>query len=417
MKDKKITIFGMGVSGLSALRLLHREGADISVVAQGEVNSWPNLSEVLKYVSMNKCYPQEISQDVFLSSELIILSPGIPKNHPLLKNIKAPIWSEIELGYQFVDAPIIAITGTNGKTTTVTLLGEMLNSMGYSTFVGGNIGIPLCDYPFWGKKADYIVLELSSFQLESMDSFSTKIGVILNVTQNHGERYEHFEDYLRAKLNLRSNCETFIYTNEVPCVGPGKKINLENIKMDWDLKNFKILGIHNLKNLLVIYEILKTLGIDLKKAEKALPSLKGVPFRMQYLESDYPHSVFNDAKSTNWDATLTAINSVKEDYKDVYLILGGQKRGYGDSIIPHLKEIRKNVTKVFLIGETTDFLASELADDKFALKCYKLEEALKLAKLENNGALIFSPAFPSFDQFKNYVDRGETFSGLVTGKF
>ncbi|RLA65388.1 MAG: hypothetical protein DRQ88_03440 [Epsilonproteobacteria bacterium] len=410
MKNRKVTIFGMGVSGLSALRLLHREGADITVISQGKVDFWPNLEQILKYVPREKCYSQE---EIKLDTELVILSPGISKKHPLLKDIKVPIWSEIELGFKYVDAPIIAITGTNGKTTTVTLLGEILNSMGHSAFVGGNIGIPLCDYPFWKKKAEYIVLELSSFQLEAMESFKSKVAAILNISQNHGERYDHFKDYVSAKLNITKNCESFLYTNEVPYKGPGKRIDLSDIEMDWDLTNFKIPGKHNLKNLYVIYEILNILGLDLKKAEGTLSSLSGVPFRMQYLESDFPLCVFNDAKSTNWDATLTAISSVEGD---IYLILGGQKRGKGDSILPHLAEIKKHVNKVFLIGETTDSLAREIGDEAFAISCYKLETAIEEAHKESNGTLIFSPAFPSFDQFKNYVERGEAFSKLIMGE-
>lgn len=396
----------MGVSGLSALKLLHREGADITVVNRGEVKTWNHLDEILKYT--NKCIPQDIAKETFDSSELIILSPGIPKNHNLLKETKAPIWSEIELGFRYADAPIIAITGTNGKTTTVTLLGEILKSMGYSTFVGGNIGVPLCDF----KKADFIVLEVSSFQMETIEKFKPNLAVILNVTQNHGERYEHFNDYLQAKLNIAKNIskENFLYTNEVPYDGPGIKIDLDDIKMDWDLSKFKIPGTHNIKNLFVIYEILKKLNLDLKEAEKALPNLTGVPFRMEYIKSGH-HRVFNDAKSTNWDATITAVNSINDE--NIYLIIGGQKRGHGDSILPHLDEIKKKVSKVYLIGETTDDLAAEINDDDFALKCYELKDALIEAKKENKGALIFSPAFPSFDQFKNYMDRGESFSKLV----
>jgi len=408
MKDKKVTIFGMGVSGLSALRLLHREGADITLVSKGKVDAWANLDEILKYTRKENCFSQEEAD--LSGSELIILSPGISLDHSLLKNIKAPIWSEIELGFRYVDAPIIAITGTNGKTTTVTLLGDMLKSMGYSTFVGGNIGIPLCDY----KKADFIVLEVSSFQMETIEKFKPHLAVILNVTQNHGERYDQFADYLKAKLNIAKNLDKkdFLYTNEVPYNGAGIKIDLNNIKMDWDLSNFKIPGTHNLKNLFVIYEILKKMGLDLNKAEKALPNLTGVPFRMEYIKDNH-HKVFNDAKSTNWDATITAINSVESD--KVYLILGGQKRGHGDSILPHLNEIKKNVSKVFLIGETTDSIAGEINDQNFAIKCYQLGEAIKLAQKETPGILIFSPAFPSFDQFTDYVDRGETFSNLILG--
>jgi UDP-N-acetylmuramoylalanine--D-glutamate ligase len=406
MRNKKVTIFGMGVSGLSALKLLHREGADITVVNNGEVNTWNHLDEILKYT--DKCISQDMAKEAFESCELIILSPGIPKNHNLLKDSKAPIWSEIELGFRYADAPIIAITGTNGKTTTVTLLGEILKSMGYSTFVGGNIGVPLCDY----KSADFIVLEVSSFQMEAIEKFKPHLAVILNVTQNHGERYDHFSDYLSAKLNIAKNLDKkdFMYTSDVPFEGAGIKIDLENIKMDWDLSKFKIPGTHNIKNLYVIYEILKKLNLDLKEAEKALPNLSGVPFRMELIEGNH-HQVFNDAKSTNWDATLTAINSIKN--KNTYLILGGQKRGHGDSILPHLEEIKKNVSRVFLIGETTDDLAAEINDNNFALKCYELKDALIEAKKESKGALIFSPAFPSFDQFKNYVDRGESFSKLV----
>jgi UDP-N-acetylmuramoylalanine--D-glutamate ligase len=431
LSDKKVAVYGMGKSGISALRLLSREGAKVFAISKGDPSSWyPNI---LNFISRENCYSESDPQasKIFSECDLIILSPGIPPTNDCLKGAlgKIPIWSEIELGFHFSKVPVIALTGTNGKTTTVSLLGELLTSAGFEVFVGGNIGIPYCDISFHDKKYDFAVLEISSFQLEQIESFKPRVAVILNITQNHGERYESFHDYRVAKENIARNLtqeDSFIvpssdqllvkYAKSLPSkVVEVDQKNLKEMEAFWDLSSFQLIGSHNLLNLYFCFKILKVLGISPADAKLGMENFKGVDFRLQKEDTNLPFAVFNDAKSTNYDATLTAIKSLGEKKLPIYLILGGQKRGSGDSLIPHIPELKKTVKKIFLIGQTTEMLANEIKNQIPLENALTLEKAIDLVKGDKDfkGILLFSPGFPSFDQFENYVARGRAFSTLI----
>lgn len=446
--NKKIGLFGLGVSGLSAFKLLNalnvfNETNPLIIINSGPKEIWGK--DFLKNKNIICVEEENALTEMIDQLELVILSPGIPRDHFLLKNLmekKIPIWGEIELAYQYLEqqnalSPIIGITGTNGKTTVTTFLGELI-SLKYSTFVGGNIGVPFCDYAlsiFGGqKKVDYIILELSSFQLESTERFHLNIGLMLNIFQSHGERYAKVEDYLNSKILIAKNMNEaglLIYPaeNKIEFADIDKKftkyntrkikIDLENPKTTFDLKLFKLPGIHNLMNLCFVVEVAKELKIPSEIIQKSINSFKGVKHRIQFIESknrEFKNIIFfNDAKSTNWDATLTAISAMKNYELPLYLILGGKLRGTGDSIIPFKKIILENVTKVYLIGESMNSIVEE-ADCSQFVKSQTLDASFKnfIKECQNkNAILLFSPAFPSFDQFKNYGERGEAFIKLI----
>ncbi|MFI5389829.1 MAG: UDP-N-acetylmuramoyl-L-alanine--D-glutamate ligase [Bacteriovoracales bacterium] len=431
LSDKKVAVYGMGKSGISALRLLSREKAKTFAVSKGDPKNWyPSIN---KFIPIDNCFDENDPKaaEIFSNSDIIILSPGIPTTNECLSKAigSVPIWSEVELGFHFSKVPVIAITGTNGKTTTVSLLGELLTSAGYKVFVGGNIGIPYCDISFNQEKYDFAVLEISSFQLEQIESFKPHLAAILNVTQNHGERYKTFKEYREAKENIARNLtgEDFLivptsddllvkWAKSLPSklveVDPRKISEMESI---WDLSKFQLIGNHNLINLYFCFKILKSLGIDPVKAKSGMENFRGVDFRLQKEDTKYPFEVFNDAKSTNYDATLTALKSLSEKKVPIYLILGGQNRGIGDSITGQIPELKKYVKKIFLIGQTTEMLAQELKDQIPNEKSLTIERAIEEVKNDKNfkGILLFSPAFPSFDQFENYVVRGKSFSKLI----
>lgn len=431
LQDKKVAVYGIGKSGISALRLLFREGAKLFVVSKGNPDSWH--PQVSKFIAREDCFSEDDPKalKIFSQCELIILSPGIPPTNSCLKEAlgSVPIWSEIELGFHFSKIPVIALTGTNGKTTTVSLLGELISSAGYKVFVGGNIGIPYCDISFHHEKYDFAVLEISSFQLEQIESFKPHIAVILNITQNHGERYETFNDYRVAKENIARNLtqeDFFIvpssdqllvkYAKSLPSKAVEVEENsLKEMEAFWDLSSFQLIGSHNLLNLYFCFKILKVLGISPSDAKLGMENFKGVDFRLQKEDTKLPFAVFNDAKSTNYDATFTAIKSLGEKKLPIYLILGGQKRGGGDSLIPYIPQLKKTVKKIFLIGQTTEMLANEIKNDIPLEKALTLEKAIELVKSDRDfkGILLFSPGFPSFDQFENYVARGKAFSALI----
>ena len=445
LKNKRIAVYGMGVSGLSALRFTKALEAEIIAINGGDVSSWAKAPGVLDYVTKEQCFSEnDASLPAKLNSvDIVILSPGIPRDHKLLKPLlekNIPIWGEIELAYRYLEAnnslsPLIGITGTNGKTTTTTFLGEMIEGDNKSVFVGGNIGVPFCDYAFdiysQKKKSDFILLELSSFQLESIDHFHVNIAIILNLYQNHGERYESIEDYGRSKFfitNKFTKDDVLIYPEDFAIIKnwaetqTGKKIAINTTKpaIAMDTKSFKLPGIHNLVNLAFIIKAAETIGLTTTAIQKSINTFSGVHHRIEYvdgLKGLSKFKAFNDAKSTNWDATITAVKAMEDFKLPIHLIIGGKKRGHGDSILPHLDFLKSHVDTFYLIGE----MAAEIEGEIKGLVQYKntgtLEETLKVMreKFSNTeGVLLFSPGFPSFDQFQNYAQRGEHFVKLLT---
>jgi UDP-N-acetylmuramoylalanine--D-glutamate ligase len=437
LKDKKIGIFGLGRSGLAAYELVKHFTNDLVVVNSGDPQ---NFKLAGAGVFLSDSDPN--AQIKFSDCEIILLSPGIAREHFALElaqknNVK--IINEIELGYKILKNENIrwlGITGTNGKTTTTTMLGEILNDQGKKTFVGGNIGIPLLEMvqEIWkNKKNDYqnILLELSSFQLESLFETRFHAGVILNIFPNHGERYKDTKEYAMAKWRLQD----LILSKGFFCSGKNhhfydleKKrtdilsLNLEWDKDDWltelgievDLNHFHLVGNHNLQNLFMAYQLLRVVGhFDKKKLENTLEHFHGVHHRVERVGTFLGVEFFNDAKSTNFEATLTAIKAMPKKIP-LILILGGQKRGRGDSALEVLENLKKTVQEIYLIGETSDLLYSELKDHLPTFKTQDLAQTLNVIKNKNfEGTVLFSPAYPSFDQFKNYAHRGDVFKKLI----
>lgn len=444
LKNKRVVVFGLGVSGLSAIRFLSHLGAKTIAINSGEPREWAKSPGVLDYLSLSECYSQDDQQlnKLLPDFDLMILSPGIPRDHKLLAPLKKmTIWGELELAYRYLEGasklkPIIGITGTNGKTTTTTFLGEMIATDGKKVFVGGNIGVPFCDYAYdvLSKKpdaeVDFILLELSSFQLESIDHFHVNIAIFLNLYQNHGERYESIEDYGKSKFNITnrfSDQDLLIYAEDFPIIkdwalsikGRKSAINTQRPVIYFDLSKFKLPGIHNLVNLNFILVAAQELSLSKVAIQKCIDTFAGVHHRIEYVErvQGLPHfKVYNDAKSTNWDATMTAVRAMEGMPGKLFLIIGGQRRGNGDSILPYVEFLKSRVQFFYLIGDMASDIATELEGKANFKKTDTLEKALN--DLRNNhkdevGILLFSPGFPSFDQFRNYVHRGEHFVSMV----
>ncbi len=426
---KNVYIFGAARSGVSAAKALFKKGVTSIMVSQGEPSTWESKSELLSKVPDIKLLSQEsCCEDEFSKASLIILSPGIPRNHPLLKSAiskNIPIWSEIELGFRLRigDAPIIAITGTNGKTTVVTLIGEMLKNAGKCPFVCGNIGTPFCDIVGNENSYDVVAMELSSFQLESIEKFTPDVAAILNVTPNHGERYATVEEYTDAKLNIVKNMDhskTFVtfdnFWGKYEINGPSLHLlsitSPDRVFEKFSIDKFQLVGKHNLANLMVAISCVRvTYGDECDSGiQKTIDTFSGVDFRLQRVKNRRC-TIFNDAKSTNWDATVAAVKSVCETYPDkkIWLVLGGKLRGRSDSL-GELIFLFAGVEKYLLIGEASELLKSELDGVAKYQLCDNLGGVKQyIEKEEFDGVLLFSPAFPSFDQFKNYVERGRKF--------
>ena len=394
--NKKAIVFGAGVSGRSAKKFIEDHlKYEVLLVDDSEFGAI-RTSEVVNLDGV----------------ELLILSPGIPRYHPFTQqclNAGIEVISEVELAYRHFNnrKPIIAITGSNGKTTSATLTAHLLTTLGKKVFLGGNIGIPFCEVFYEADEIDYVVLELSSFQLESCFEFRPQLGIITNITFTHQERYQSFEEYKYAKLRLfqkqNSSCHSLVSSG------------LSDIKVKANLSLIENLGQFKFKrhqipeNFYVAYWVAKTLGHKIHdqdfqtfiKREKDLPHRVEIIFQNDFL------SIYNDSKSTNFEATLKALSFF--DPKEVTLILGGKIRNQETSLA---KVENLGLRQILLFGE----LAGVAKGDY--LKYENLEDVVAtLKEFQPSGVILFSPAFPSFDLYKSYIERGMDFKRLIKEAF
>ncbi len=429
-KINKVAVFGMGKSGKAAVELAKKYKQDLYAVNKGPVESWFEAEQLDQILERCSCYSEEDFSQHFHKMDEIVLSPGIPITHPALKEalrLGVPILSEIEYAYRFVkEIPVIGITGTNGKTTTTTMITEALKKAGKKVFCGGNIGIPYCELALSQEKVDFAVIEVSSFQLETIYDFHPRIGLILNIYPNHSERYDDVHDYAKAKFNLLKNmtsADNLILGLENPYLKdieshPANKDYFQkgnlpsSFRNKFDFSKAKVKGEHNEANFYATYRVLELLNIESldKLFQEFIHEFAGVAHRLEFVLDYQGLFVYNDAKSTNTLATTTAIKAFNESHLPLYLILGGKLRNENDMVLPDLLPYKNQITRIFTIGDVAQRLVKELSGDFKVTEAGDLKNVLKIIKEENlKGNLVFSPAYPSFDQFKNYVDRGEKF--------
>ena len=432
----KVAVFGMGKSGKAALKLGQMKGLKVVAVNKGHPDTWYEKEGLQEILTKDLCFAEEEAKEIFGEVSEIIISPGIPTSHPSLElahERHVPIISEIEFAYRYCkETPVIAITGTNGKTTTTTMIQEALEKAGKKVFCGGNIGIPYCEMALSEKNYDYAVIEVSSFQLETIKDFHPHIGLILNVFPNHSERYDNVKDYGLAKFRIAMNMnenDFMILGTENPYLDDLKTSSPKTFftkgSLPEEFKKFffekaKVKGEHNEANFYAAYKVLELLNIpDLGNLfQDFIQEFKGVAHRLEFVLSKDGLNVYNDAKSTNSLATTTAIKAFKDSEEPFYLILGGKLRSESDKLLPDLLPFKDSIEKVFLIGEVTERLAEELGEEFDCMKAENLKCVFMMCKeLKLVGNLVFSPAFPSFDQFKNYVDRGEKFKQWAKESF
>lgn len=427
-------IFGLGVTGKAVCKLASRLGVEFIVVNQ----SVEEVSGALQVLSQN----DPNAGEALAQCDVILLSPGIPREHEVLtlthaKNI--PVWNEIELGFRLVREKLpqtkwLAITGTNGKTTTVTLLGEMLECDGRGVFVGGNIGTPLselaCDV-IEGKVTELgtVVLELSSFQLESLESYRPHGAAILNISASHGERYESVRDYALAKARIVSNLgagDNFFslkndtWTEKVIKPGPWLWERIDSDNLDFcglEVSGFTPFGHHNLVNLSFAIKLAKHAGASDQAIQTALNNFKGVAHRLEQIYESEDALILNDSKSTNWASTLAALKSVRSDERwgnsAITLLVGGKCRGGNDFPDTETIEVLKQQNlKLCLFGEFAKNYEEQMREKFSELEIVRDFKNL-VSVWNKKGVLLFSPAFPSFDEFTSYSDRGDSFKKLV----
>jgi UDP-N-acetylmuramoylalanine--D-glutamate ligase len=443
---KRILVVGLGRSGLSAARWLIREGADVTI---GDIMSEKDLQGELYREAMKLGAKLETGGhrvETFLNQEMIIVSPGVPLEIAPLKAAKErgiTIIGEMELAFRLFDTPVVAVTGTNGKSTAVSLLELMIRGSGARLFVGGNIGTPLMDYVMGDQSADYVLVEVSSFQLDTMEKFCPVVSILLNITPDHLDRYSDYEAYVQSKLRIFQNqgaghyavlnddderLARFLPKGEVTVLRYGmeergcrnafmhgsRMITRLPGKKDYhfDIEGFHLPGRHNLENLMGVVLAGLALGLGPEVIRNSIGDFKGLPHRIELVGSIGGTDFYDDSKATNVDA---AVRSVESFDRPLILIAGGRHKG-GD-YSPLVKAAKGKVKRAILIGEARYLIAGsfegiipfELADSmgEAVSKAYRSAEA--------NDVILLAPACSSFDMFSDYGHRGRIFRGEVKG--
>ena len=438
-----ITVIGLGKSGQGAAKLANYLGASV-FVSDSISNS--NLKEKSNY--LESCGIEvELGNhsDKIFDSKLWILSPGVPQNSSILieaKSMGIQLISEIEFASWYAKHPIICITGSNGKTTTVNLIEKMCDSESLNPILGGNVGtafseIILNDLENKPNERLYI-LEISSFQLEHIISFKPFISVFLNITPDHLDRYLNMEEYVNAKLNMIMNqtekehiifnLDDDILRNELMDVKPqvhgfslekrdkiifnvnATKIYSENENELIDLKDFALPGKHNLSNALAAATASRLIGVPDEYIKSTMINFKGVEHRLEFVKNIGGVSYYNDSKATNLDSVKVALDSF--DNK-IYLLMGGQDKGGNFlDLIPYLKN---KVKKIITFGQASGKVSKALRDAVRLKKVEDLKDAVELSHMNAvpGDIVLLSPGCASFDQFANFEERGFEFKKLV----
>ena len=440
---KKLLIIGLGRSGISTTLFLNKIGAKVLT------NDIKDKDELTSVVRMLNCLGIDFvgghHKNWLLDEvELIIVSPGVPADLPLLKiaNKKGiDIWSEVELAAKFISAPIIGVTGTNGKTLAVSLIGDIYRSAKKESLVAGNIGNPLIDIVDKISKNGRVIAEISSFQLEWIEQFKPYIGVLLNISSNHLDRHYNLNKYTKLKLRIFSNQtekDFAILNYDDPLIKSQEKnlmsqpiflsnkgvpkngIGIEDNTIVSNISDRKIIckiselpfPHHHLTSVLSAIAVSILDDIDIDVIVNVLKDYKGLPHRMEYVGRIKGVFIYNDSKATNPQSTIAALKSFK---KPVILIAGGRDKKMDFSELG--KEIDVNVKTLILIGETSDIIASTLSKDRenklFFAK--DIKDAVKIAFKQCNekDIILLSPACASFDMFRDYKERGEVFKREV----
>lgn len=443
IKNKKISIIGAVRSGIGAAKLAKKLGAIPFVSDSGDVRKLINSIDSLKAAEIEFEIGNH-SERVY-ECDLMVVSPGVPSDAEILKNAQLKeikIISEVEFASAFCRGSIIAITGTNGKTTTTDLCGYLFNECGQKAYAAGNIGLAFSEIAADVNENEFVSLEVSSFQLDLIDRFRPKVGVILNITPDHLNRYHYkVENYAASKQRIyenqnpddylilnkdsellmshlkRSSSQVYYFSTkskpEAGCFVEDDVIKfVRNGKIVFKCKREDILlrGVHNLQNAMAVIIAAKIFDLENDRIISALRNYKGVPHRLELVREISGVKFINDSKATNVDSVWYALKSFDEP---IFLILGGQDKGNDYSIIEPL--VIEKVKKIYAIGESADKIFN-FFHKKVKVDIKKnLEEVISFAinETRNGDIVLLSPACASFDMFNNYEHRGDVFKQLV----
>ncbi len=443
-ENKRVLVLGLGETGQSALRWLASRSAILSVADSRE--NPPGMDDVIKRMPQVEIHTGAFQAEILSQADLIVISPGVALNEPAVQAaIKqgVPVIGDVEIFAQYRprSAKVIGITGSNGKTTVTTLVGEICKEAGLKTIVAGNIGLPVLD-ALQMETPDVYVLELSSFQLETTHNLNLDAATVLNVCEDHMDRYSSIADYAAAKVRILAHAKTSVLNRDDAAsfsmrnkntvtfglnVAPSvHDFGLVECKEEHYLasgqrklckaSDLKIVGQHNVANALAAAGLCSAIDIDKTAIAQTLRNFKGLPHRVEWVAKIDDIDFYDDSKGTNVGATCAAIAGMTKNDKPqkAVLIAGGD--GKGQDFSPLVPAVQANARAVVLIGRDAPLIEKVLLATNVPLyRAADLPEAVNIAcKLANRGdAVLLSPACASFDMFKNYVHRAEVFVAAV----
>mgnify|MGYP002344745072 CR=1 FL=1 len=432
---------GLAKTGVASARFLAQQGARVTATDMRDETALATVLSELAGLDIRFVLGHHDEAD-FTAADLVVVSPGVPQEHPLLRKATeagVAVVSEIELASRFITAPLVAITGTNGKTTTTTVAGELFRANGFSTYVGGNIGDPLIDLPASGEPVERAVAEISSFQLEWISSFRPKVAALLNITEDHLDRYPSYQAYINAKLRIFENqtADDFAVVNRddelVWQAAQSLKAQLFPFSRRHELTEgifsregellfrhhgqelsiptagFRLQGVHNLENIMAALACCLLLGCQRETSLELLNRFEALHHRMEFVREVADVRYFEDSKATNVGSVAKAL----ESFENITLIAGGKDKG--GSYAPLAELVQQRVRHLVLIGEAAERMQQELGDLTATHKAATLEEAVQLSAdlTAPGGVVLLSPACSSFDMFKDYEERAQRFITAV----
>jgi len=446
IENKEVLVVGLGESGLAAARWLFMQGSHVTVSEKqkGSDLDLDNgvLDDLLRAGIKLELGGHKVK--TFTGADLVVVSPGVPLDvRPLVEARERgiPIIGEIELASRFLKTPCIAVTGTNGKSTVVNLIGDILLKGGKSVFVGGNIGRPLTNYVGGEQRADYVVLEVSSFQLDTTQTFSPLVALILNVSPDHLDRYADYCSYARSKERISANQgpgQVLILSDDDPLLRkfqhkngptvyryglkskPGRHAFLDNGQIKaklpgrkmvaLNLDRFSLPGNHNRANLMAATLTCLALKISPPAIQEAIEHFKGLPHRTELVDTVRGIAFYNDSKATNIDAAIKSISSFT---RPVVLIAGGRHKG--SDYFPLVEAASGRVKGAVFLGEASCLLAEAFGSRVPWVQATDMHDAVSLAfdQAQEGDVVLLAPACSSFDMFRDFKHRGAVFREAV----
>jgi len=458
--DKNILVVGLGISGAATACFLKKRGAVVTITDMAKAEELGDYVPMMRESGIRTEFGEHRTE-TFENADFIVISPGVPHTIPPIKAAQekgVAVMGEIELASRFIQEPIVAITGTNGKTTTTKLVGKMLEASGFNVFVGGNIGNPLIRYADDGEKADIVVAEVSSFQLDTIDTFRPAVGALLNITEDHLDRYPDFTAYARSKGRIFENQQEndFAVLDSTDPIVSSVTEHIKSRKLDagcWMLdagsgyllpassiehqassikhpassiqhqassirhpaSSIQLMGRHNMENVSAASLAALAVGGTPEGIQSALNNFKVPRHRLEYVATINDVMYFDDSKATNSDAVVKALECFD---KPVILIMGGRGKGGGrkfkaDSILRN--RVSQHTKKLIAIGESREDIKSEFKDVVLITMASSMEDAVSQAyhEAEPGDVVLLSPACSSFDMYRSYAERGESFCQAV----